>query len=84
MPSNALSVHLEQLLEDADELADIHYQLRTGKAGRQFGLASLNRASVVMSVSAWESYVEELLREAVQVLRPPAPPWGRGQRYKLT
>ncbi len=73
MPSNAFSVHLEQLLSDADELADIHYRLRTGKAGRQFGLASLNRASVVMSVSAWESYVEELLRETVEALRPPAP-----------
>jgi hypothetical protein len=29
-----------------------------------------------MSVSAWESYVEELMREAVQALRPPAPPFG--------
>ncbi len=47
-----------------------------GTQGRQYGLASLNRATVVMSVSAWESYVEELMREAVQVLRPPAPPLG--------
>ncbi len=29
-----------------------------------------------MSVSAWESYVEELMRESVQALRPPAPPLG--------
>lgn len=71
MPSNAFSAHLEQLLLDAEELDDAHTELRTGTPGRQFGLASLNRAVVVMSVSAWESYIEELVRESVQALRPP-------------
>lgn len=76
MPSNALSVHLDQLLGDATELDMIHSQLRTGLPGRQYGLASLNRAAVVISVSAWESYVEELMRESLQALRPAAPPLG--------
>ena len=76
MPSNALSVHLNQLLGDATELDTIHSQLRTGLPGRQFGLASLNRAAVVISVSAWESYVEELMRESLAALRPAAPPLG--------
>ena len=76
MPSNALSVHLDQLLRDATELDTIHTQLRTGLPGRQFGLASLNRAAVVIGVSAWESYVEELMRESLQALRPAAPPLG--------
>ena len=76
MPSNALSVHLDQLLGDATELDTIHSQLRTGLPGRQFGLASLNRAALVISVSAWESYVEELMRESLQALRPAAPPLG--------
>jgi hypothetical protein len=76
LPSNALSVHLDQLLGDATELDTIHSQLRTGLAGRQYGLASLNRAAVVISVSAWESYVEELMRESLQALRPAAPPLG--------
>jgi hypothetical protein len=31
---------------------------------------------VVSTVSAWESYVEELLRECLAALRPPAPPLG--------
>jgi hypothetical protein len=57
-------------------LDDAHTQLRTGNPGRQYGLASLNRAAVVMSVSAWESYIEELMREAVQTLRPATPPLG--------
>lgn len=76
MPSSAFSVHLNQLLRDATELDAIHTQLRTGLPGRQYGLASLNRAAVVISVSAWESYVEELLRESLQALRPAAPPLG--------
>lgn len=74
MPSDAFSLHLRQLLLDADELDDAHTQLRTGGPGRQYGLAALNRAALVMSVSAWESYVEELMRESVQALRPPNPP----------
>ena len=76
MPSSAFSVHLNQLLRDATELDTIHTQLRTGLPGRPYGLASLNRAAVVISVSAWESYVEELLRESLQALRPAAPPLG--------
>jgi hypothetical protein len=67
---------MRQLLLDAEELDDSHTQLRTGNPGRQYGLASLNRAAVVMSVSAWESNVEELMRESVQALRPPALPLG--------
>jgi hypothetical protein len=76
VPSNALSLHLDQLLRDATELDTIHTQLRTGLAGRQFGPASLYRSAVVISVSAWESYVEELMRESLAALRPPNPPLG--------
>ena len=76
MPSNAFSVHLQQLLRDAEELNNAHARLRTGQAGRQYGLASLNRATVVMGISAWESYIEELLRDCLQALRPPAPAAG--------
>ena len=76
MSSNAFSVHLQQLLRDAEELDDAHARLRTGQPGRQYGLASLNRATVVTSISAWESYIEELLRECLHALRPPVPPFG--------
>jgi hypothetical protein len=72
LASLAFSDHLQQLLLDAEELDEAHAQLRTGDPGRQFGLASLNRAAVVMCVSAGESYLEELMRECVQVLRPAA------------
>jgi hypothetical protein len=74
LSSNAFSVHLQQLLRDAEELDDAHARLRTGQPGRQYGLTSLNRATVVMSISAWESYIEELMRDCLQALRPAAPP----------
>jgi len=76
LPSSAFTDDLQQLLADAQELEEVHAKLRTGKPGRQFGLAALNRAEVVMCVSAWEAYLEQLVRESLQILRPPAPPHG--------
>jgi hypothetical protein len=76
MPSAAFSNYLQPLLADARELEQAHSRLRTGQRGRQWGLGALNRAVVVMSVSAWEAYVEELLKEAILLIRPPAPPLG--------
>ena len=73
MASNAYSNHLVVLLKDATELDAAHCQLRTGQVGRQWRLGALNRAVVVMCVSAWESYVEEVLRESLDASRP-APP----------
>jgi hypothetical protein len=72
MPSNAFTQHLLALLEDADELVDVHGQMRTGRPGRQWGLGALNRAVVVMSVSAWEAYIEEVIIEAITAIRPAA------------
>jgi hypothetical protein len=71
MPSNAYTGHLEWLLSDAEELDEAHESLRTGAPGRQYGLAALNRATVVMCISAWEAYVEELVRESLTAIRPP-------------
>ena len=73
MPSNAYTNHLLVLLRDATELHDAHVELRTGQVGRQWGLGALNRAVVVLCVSAWESYVEEIVRESLESFRPIAP-----------
>lgn len=70
MPSAAYLSHLTPVLADADELDAAHRQLRTGLVGRQWGLGSFNRAIVVMCISAWETYVEEVAKEAVGQLRP--------------
>jgi hypothetical protein len=71
-----LTAHLDELLADAAELNGAHLRLRTGRPGRQYGLAALNRAVVVVCVSAWEAYIEALVREALTALRPAAPPLG--------
>jgi hypothetical protein len=76
LPSNAFTGHLLRLLGDADDLENAHDRLRTGKPGRQYGLAALNRAAVIMCVSAWEAYIEELVRESLNAVRPPIPPLG--------
>lgn len=76
MSSNALTGHLIPLLSDAKDLDYAHVGLRTGKPGRPFGLSALNRAAVVMCLSAWEAYIEELVRESLQALRPAGPALG--------
>jgi hypothetical protein len=77
MPSAAFTHHLQPLLADAQEIDAGHTSLRTGQAGRQWRLGALNRAALVMSVSAWEAYVEEILREALRWIRPANPPMGQ-------
>ncbi len=76
MPSNAFTVHFEELLADAIHLKNTLSQLKPGKPGRQFRLAALNRSIVIMCVSAWESYIEELVRESLTAIRPLGPPLG--------
>jgi hypothetical protein len=76
VPSNAFTNHLEVLLKDAEELDEAHRQLRTGAAGRQWKLGALNRAVVVTCVSSWEAYVEKVLVECTDLLKPSAPPLG--------
>jgi hypothetical protein len=82
MPSQAYTGHLEVLLADAQELSDAHTRLRTGTRGRQWGLGAINRAAVVIGVSSWEAYVEEVIREAIELLRPAGPAMGQWPSMK--
>src|ERR1700732_3834642 len=76
MASKAYSAHLQILLGDAEELDAAHRKLRTRKRGRQWGLGALNRAVVITCVSSWEAYIEKLIIESLELLRPAAPPLG--------
>ncbi len=76
MPSNAYTNHLTVLLSDVRELQTAHSQLRTGAVGRQWGLGALSRAAVVLAVSSWEAYLEEVVRECLEAIRPGVPPLG--------
>ncbi len=70
MSSHAFSDHLLILLDDADKLDAAYRNLRTGAHGRQSDLGSMNRAVIVSCVSAWEAYIEQLVRESLLVLQP--------------
>lgn len=70
MASRSFRNYLVVLLQDAEELIQAHAKLRTGQRGRQWKLGALNRAVVLMCVSAWEAYVEELAKEALESFRP--------------
>lgn len=74
MASGAFDSVLTPLLADVEELLEAHRRLRTRQRGRQWRLGALNRAAVVVAVSAWESYVEEIVRLVVAYARPAHPP----------
>ncbi len=76
MASNAYSGHLLPLLHDARHLYDTADQLPVGIPGRLLRLVALNRAVIVTCVSAWEAYIEALIRESLELLRPAVPPLG--------
>ena len=76
MASHAYTDHLERLLSDVEELIDAHTRLRTGQRGRQWRLGAINRATLVMGVSCWEAFVEHILLESIDLLKPPSPPFG--------
>lgn len=73
MPSKAFVQHFSVLLEDADELLDAQQRLLAGTGRRsRWRKGSLNRAVVVTCVSAWEGYLEQVVIEAVDAIRPAA------------
>lgn len=76
MASNAYVGHLLPLFDDADHLSRVSRQIPLGIPVRRDRVTALNRAIVLSCVSAWEAYIEELVRESLSVLRPPSPPLG--------
>jgi hypothetical protein len=78
MSSNAFTGHLLRVLSDVDELLDAQIQLigtlvPAPAPGTQWGIGALNRAALVLLVSAWEAYIEQVAIEAVEALRPAGP-----------
>jgi len=70
VPSDALTTDLTQLLRDAEELDAVYNLLVVEAPPPQHKLDALCRAVVVMCVSAWETYVENVSIEAVLAMRP--------------
>jgi hypothetical protein len=74
--STAFTGHFVPLLAEAFHIRRAAEELPAKAAGRLLRVAALNRAVVVTCVSAWEAYIEELVREALNAIRPPLPPLG--------
>ncbi len=78
MPSQAMTAFLTSL-ENVEELLDIHGNLQAAP-GRRHNQEALHRAGVVMSVAAWDGYVESVVLECFTKLQttvtsPQAPAW---------
>lgn len=73
MPSKALNKHLPVMLKEAGHLLDAR-KLASMHPAPAVALDTLDLAAVVFCVSAWQSYVEKLVNESVEVLKPPSPP----------
>ena len=76
MASSAFNSHLIDLLLDPENLLEVANLLPMATINRADQVEALHRSVIVMAVSAWEAYIEQLVREAVALLRPTASPFG--------
>lgn len=72
MPSAAKSA-FEANREDVDRLWAIHQDVAGGGPGRKRDVEVLNRAAVVFITACWESYVEDVAKEAFDHMVDHAP-----------
>lgn len=61
-------IRLQHRLEDARRLVEIHRECTGDRQGRRRGYDALNRSAVVLSVAAWEGFIEEALEGAVATI----------------
>lgn len=66
-----------------DQIIEIHGKLQSGR-GRRHEQDALHKAGVVMTVAAWQSYIEKVVLEAMDVIGThfddpanPAPAWAK-------
>lgn len=84
MPSHALR-NFEELLASVDQLIAIHARIQSGR-GRRHRQEAIHRAGVVLTVAAWQAYVEKVALEALDKIEQgiavdeqghPTPVWVR-------
>lgn len=87
MPSNSMAAFNDQL-EPVNQLVAIHGKLQTGR-GRRHEHDAIHRAGVVMTVAAWQAYIEKVLVEGLDAIAAdidnhaaPAPNWAK-HTYKM-
>jgi len=89
MPSQSLG-EFQSLLGSVDQLIAIHGALQHGR-GCRHEQDAIHRAGVVMTVAAWQAYIEKILAEALEAIGDdirnpaggvPAPNWAK-HTYKM-
>ena len=84
MSSQSLE-QFQELLLSVDQLVAIHAKLQSGR-GRRHEQDAIHRAGVVMTVAAWQAYIEKVLGEALTIIgdafgdgagEVPAPTWAK-------
>jgi hypothetical protein len=70
------------MLRDAEALDSAHSHLSSLVPPPLGSLDAITRAVVVACLSAWEAFVEELIVESVDAMRPAAPPLGSWPSHK--
>ena len=66
MPSSSFT-EFEKLLQTVEQLISIHGKLQQGR-GRRHEQDAIHRAGVVLTVAAWQAYVEKVLQEGLSCL----------------
>src|SRR6267378_6083031 len=72
MPSKA-KANFDANKADIDQLWSIHQDYAGKGAGRKHGVEVLNRAAIIFITAIWESFIEDLAREAFDFLLANAP-----------
>lgn len=83
MPSKAMTTHFFELLNDAQSGIAMQHLL-VAQGADQTLIECLSRSIIVSCVSAWEAYLEELVREAIELLKPVNSPVGSWPVFRAT
>lgn len=60
----------DDAMADSQNLIDIHRSLNQGR-GRRFREVTINRAIVVLTVAAWQAFIEDLSDAILETIEPP-------------
>lgn len=66
--NSAVQRRLRARLSDAQSLIGFHGELTGDEPGRRYAVDALNRGSIVLSVAAWDAFIEDLARANSLVL----------------
>lgn len=69
--TDAAAAEFQAAMDDPRNLVEIHKDLNP-RRGRRYRETTLNRAMVVLTVAAWQAYVQDLTRAILDTIQPPA------------